>query len=372
MGIDGPITVRRARFQCSQSKALYCPADALLDLPPGEVTVSLARRAARLGTKMSFAELEEELREQHDVRVSDTTLDGLMNAVGAVAQRDRQARLVALEELPAGRSREEAVTVKLESPKRMYISCDGITYRTRYREADPEHQGEKRVIYQEMKVGTVFWQDHKERWHKQVVNGRENPERFGLSLWALAVECGMLKCPEVIFISDGGGWCQSVAQMYFKDALRILDWYHLVEHVWEAGRQLYPTDEAAAKRWVDTSVDHLHDSSGIGLLRHLEHCLQARGGGAASAWEKQALESLMGYVRPRLAITDYVEYRARGMVIGSGMMESTCKQVVEHRLKGNGMQWSESGALGMASLISHRLNGAWAEFWQSRPLQRAA
>jgi hypothetical protein len=371
MGLDGPLTIRRARFQCSQTKKMYCPADEQWDLPHGEVTVSLARRATRLATKMSFAELEEELREQHAVRLTDTTLDGLVNQVGAVAQRARQAMLDQLEKLPVGRSREEAVAVDLAAPQRMYVSCDGITYRTRYREADPEHRGEQRVIYQEMKVGTVFWQDAKERWHKRVTNGRENPERFGLSLWALAMACGMGTCPEVIFISDGGGWCNTVAQTYFKEAVRILDWYHLVEHIWAAGRQLYGLDEAAAKRWVAACVDHLHERSGIGLLRHLERGLAARGP-AAPALEKQALDDLLGYVRPRLAITDYVDYRAKGLVIGSGMMESTCKQVVEHRLKGNGMQWAESGALAMTHLISHRLNGTWTNFWQSRPLQRAA
>jgi len=74
----------------------------------------------------------------------------------------------------------------------------------------------------------------------------------------------------------------------------------------------------------------------------------------------------------RLAITDYVDYRAAGYVIGSGMMEATCKQLVGQRLKGSGMQWSEAGAVAMTALISHRLNGTWDAFWASRPLQRAA
>lgn len=77
-------------------------------------------------------------------------------------------------------------------------------------------------------------------------------------------------------------------------------------------------------------------------------------------------------MRPRLAITDYVDYRAAGYVIGSGMMESTCKQLVTQRLKGTGMQWSEAGALAMTGLIAHRINGSWDRFWASRPLQRAA
>jgi len=347
---------------------MHCPADEVLALPAGQLTASLARRALRLGTMMGFEELQEELQEQHDVRVTDMTLDALANACGSLAHGDRQARVDQLEKLPVGQARERAVPEKLPAPRRLYISCDGITYRTRYREADPEHKGQKRLVYQEMKVGTVFWQDDKERWHKRVINGRDNPERFGLNLWLLAVECGMLECAEVIFISDGGIWCNSVAETYFKQALRILDWYHLSEHVWQAGRWLYGPDEKAAQRWVNDCLDHLHASSGIGLLRHLERSWAARPD--AEARHKAALTDLMDYLRPRLPITDYLAYREKGYVIGSGMMESTCKQVVARRLKGTGMQWSEQGALAMTALVGLRLNGAWSNFWKTAPLQR--
>ena len=107
------------------------------------------------------------------------------------------------------------------------MSCDGVTYRTCYREPDPERPDEQHLIYQEMKAGTVFWEDTSGKWHKQVLGGRDDPARFGLSLWELAVRCGMLSAKEVVFISDGGAWCNTVAEMYFKDTTRILDWYHL-------------------------------------------------------------------------------------------------------------------------------------------------
>jgi hypothetical protein len=103
------------------------------------------------------------------------------------------------------------------------------------------------------------------------------------------------------------------------------------------------------------------------LLRHLLRSRKVR-----TLCDQTIIDELIGYVRPRLAITDYVEYRAAGYVIGSGMMESTCKQLVAQRLKGPGMQWSEAGALAMTALIAHRINGTWNRFWASGPLQRAA
>lgn len=369
IGLNGPITIRRARFQCGKTGAISIPLDDLLELPAGEVSVSLARRALRLGCCMSFEELQKELYEQHAVRLTDSTLDSLMQRVGGVAVADRKKNLEALEAATRGVARVGMVQNQgiIQTPQRLYISCDGITYRTRYREVDSQNPKEKRVVYQEMKVGCVFWQDSMGNWHKQVVVGRDDPQRFGLDLWQIAVRCGMLQAQEVIFISDGGGWCNSVAELYFKDATRILDWYHLSEHVWSAGRQLYPQKEEAAKGWVDRCMDKLHDFSGIGLLLHLERCLKSRGQGA-----EEALQPLLDYLRPRLEITDYVDYRSAGYVIGSGMMESSCKQVVGRRLKGPGMQWSEEGALAMTALVAQRLNETWDSFWESRPLRRAA
>jgi len=369
IGLHGPVVIRRARYRCSKSGKMICPLDSILDLPGCGVTVSLSRRALRLATFTSFGPLQEELWIHHGVRLSDSTLDMLMQEAGGVAEQDRQAEITQLSSASAGLHREELLTVdRVDSvPSRLYVSCDGVMYCTRYRELDAENPKERKLIYQEMKAGTVFWQDRNDRWHKQVISGRDKPEQFGLSLWALAVRCGMLQAAEVIFISDGGSWCNTVAEMYFKDATRILDWYHLSEHIWAAGRQLYPDDAKGAKRWVSTCLTHLHDSSGMGLLRHLERSRKVR-----TASGQAIIDELVGYVRPRVAITDYVDYRAAGYVIGSGMMESTCKQLVSQRLKGPGMQWSERGALAMTALVAHRLNGTWDRFWGSRPLQRAA
>lgn len=351
---------------CSETGRSVFPLDEALSLPSGAVTESLARRALRLATKMEFGELQEELREQHDARVTDSTLNTLMRKAGSVAYGEQQARVDKLEATPPGRKREKLVTAERKAPARMYISCDGTIYRTRLRQPDPQHKGCQSLVYQEMKVGCVFWQEMDGAWQKQVVVGRDGPERFGLSLWELAIRCGVRDCPEVLFISDGGIWCQTVAETYFKEARRILDWYHLCEHVWTAARALYPDDEKLASQWAEEGIEHLRDGGGVSLLHRLERCRRVRPEQDASA-----IDPLMNYLRPRLSITNYPDYRQHDYATGSGMIESTCKQVIG-RLKGPGMQWSEEGALAMTSLIAHRLNGTWNDFWRRRPLKRAA
>ncbi len=116
-------------------------------------------------------------------------------------------------------------------------------------------------------------------------------------------------------------------------------------------------------------MDVLEKCSGIGLLRFLRRSRQQRKSETAAV---AALDALIGYLEPRVAYTDYVEYKAKGYAIGSGMMESTCKQVVAQRLEGSGRQWSDPGAVAMAHFIVHRFNHDSDVFWASRPAHRAA
>jgi len=56
-----------------------------------------------------------------------------MQSVGQVAEGDQQTAVEELTRLPDGVAREEHSSAKepLARPKRMYVSCDGVLYRTR-------------------------------------------------------------------------------------------------------------------------------------------------------------------------------------------------------------------------------------------------
>ena len=62
----------------------------------------------------------------------------------------------------------------------------------------------------------------------------------------------------------------------------------------------------------------------------------------------------------------YDEYRANGYHIGSGVVESACKNVVQMRQKRPGMRWSAGGSQKVLNLRTYVLNGEWDEFWRSR------
>jgi len=49
---------------------------------------------------------------------------------------------------------------------------------------------------------------------------------------------------------------------------------------------------------------------------------------------------------------DYAEYRSNSSPIGSGIVESACKQIVSERLKLSGMRWTHAGAAQILTLLS--------------------
>jgi hypothetical protein len=72
----------------------------------------------------------------------------------------------------------------------------------------------------------------------------------------------------------------------------------------------------------------------------------------------------VGYLCKREALMHYPHYRQLGWPIGSGMVESANKVVVEARLKGAGMHWEASHVNPMLTLRNAVCNERWQACWQ--------
>ena len=107
-------------------------------------------------------------------------------------------------------------------------------------------------------------------------------------------------------------------------------------------------------------------AGGVRVERAYYHCRHCRTG--AMPWDARegltglqwtpGVKSLVGQLVGRLAYAESVEllglttglrmaypqFRARGLMIGSGLAEAACKVVVGHRLERAGMRWCRRGA----------------------------
>ena len=59
---------------------------------------------------------------------------------------------------------------------------------------------------------------------------------------------------------------------------------------------------------------------------------------------REEIEKLEGYLNNNSTRIDYKSYLKQGLMIGSGVVESSNRRVVTQRLKQAGMHWSKMGA----------------------------
>ncbi|HEX8990881.1 MAG TPA: ISKra4 family transposase [Anaerolineales bacterium] len=356
---DGEVVVERTRYRCRVCRHESIPADEQLCFGRHYISKPLAQRICQLATVEHWTRLERLVADQHGVHVGHEEMLELVHDAGGEAERQRRSEAQAWQATPADRRNWPTPEV---TPRRIYVSCDGIMYCSNRCEPDPQKSDRRRLIWQQMKVGCVYWETGDGHWHKQLVWGRESPEEFGAALFRLACRCGYRQATEKIFAADGGDWCWDIHARYFPDAVGILDWFHASEHVWETAHALH-ADEDAVRAWAEDALGRLGNHGGERLVRWLkDQRLQYRRN------KRQAVETLINYIEPRTWQTDYPRYRAADWQIGTGMIESTAKQLVGVRLKGPGMHWSERGALAITALRAHDLNGRWHSFWKSLTL----
>ena len=79
----------------------------------------------------------------------------------------------------------------------------------------------------------------------------------------------------------------------------------------------------------------------------------------------EAITDLERYLTNNKSRIDYQSYLKAGLMIGSGVVESSNRRVVTQRLKQAGMHWSKRGAEGVMALRAAYLSNSnrWTSFW---------
>jgi hypothetical protein len=84
----------------------------------------------------------------------------------------------------------------------------------------------------------------------------------------------------------------------------------------------------------------------------------------AAITQQEAVGKQLTYLRKRAALMQYRAYQQQGWPIGSGMVESANKVVVQARLKGAGMHWEPPHVNPMLTLRTAACSERWDEGWQ--------
>lgn len=153
---------------------------------------------------------------------------------------------------------------------------------------------------------------------------------------------------DLVFISDGALWLRQLMEKAYPQATLILDLYHAMEHIGQAGKAGLGTGQAAAD-WFDKQRKLLLNSKLDEVLANLQQLKMA----------PALRDSVCAYLQANRDRMDYKTYRERGLLIGSGAIESAHRTVMQRRLKRAGQRWSQNGAQRVLTLRVCAMSNRW-------------
>lgn len=363
----GEIRIERGRGKCRRCKKWRFPADALLGLPEqGTQSPGVQEIAALTVSKMPAPEAEAVVERLTGVKFSAATLARAARVQGQRAQEKRQ-RLDAQMSTPEGRRQQDGdlqLHLPLD-PFTLVIELDAWNIRERDahwgQSAALRAAGQEPARWHWAYGGTCFRLNQRAQTaggrpvilSRGTVMTRGGVEALKEQLWAEAMRRGLGRANQVLIVADGAVWIWNLAGDRFPGARQRVDFYHVSQHLWAVAHTLHPDDEAAARAWVEPLLAKLKEDASCEVITELE-ALQERLEGAA----QESVQKEVAYLQSHRERMDYGAAKKKGEPMGSGAMESTCRQY-QARFKRTGQFWSQTGDEALMCLETFRRNGRW-------------
>jgi hypothetical protein len=329
--------------------AFSYPLDQKLGLRPGQMSAELESLAGMTGAQLSFGQGSRLFEALTLIPLSDHSLAKATQAIGAEVQ--------AQEEEWVAQSRDavwlQAQDRLAERPKRLYGSLDAAKVHMRGEDDDP---------WRDLKVGAWFTttakppQKPEEDWKIEAENITYygdvlEAKDFGTLLWATGCQRQAQVADELVFLGDGAEWIWNLVQEHFPEAVQIVDWFHATEYIAPVANAAF-TDKTNRQAWSDQLRTDLWDGQLAEVIATFEHLTEHQRAGEAAT-------KAVTYFTNNQQRMDYPTYRAQGYQIGSGTIESGCKQIVSQRLKVAGAIWDLDNAIQTAKARAALLSDQW-------------
>lgn len=355
----GEVRYERPWYWCRACHRGRAPADQVLEVEQyRRVSGGLEQWLIALGAATDFREAAALLEELTGLHVAPETVRQYTERAGAaleVAQQMACGTVMATQE-PA-----EPVE---PAPGQLLVETDGVMVRYQ----DDWH---------EVKVGLVAGYAEGSLQAPSYVAAREGAEAFGRRLLTEGARRGALEVVgwtgplagkglaqlrPVVVIGDGAHWIWNLAAEHFGQRTEIVDYYHASQHLGEVARTVYGAESAEASVWAETQRATLREHGAAPVLGALQALA------APSPEAKALVRREQGYFQSNQQRMAYPVFRAQGLPIGSGAVESTAKHLVQLRMKRPGCRWSDRGAQGVLMVRAHRLSGrSWSGAAPLRP-----
>jgi hypothetical protein len=303
----------------------------------------------RLGTVVPFEQVPEQLGFFVGVAVSRATARRLTETAGAHLEAVEAAELAVLEALPP---------TPPAGPAVQQLSADGAMV--------PLVGGQWSEV-KLLTIGTVS--------DEPAAEGTTAPHTHDLSYFARLTDAetfgrlatletqrrGTASAGTVAAVMDGAVWLQGLVDLHRPDAVRILDFPHAAQRLSAAAEAIWGPDSARARCWAAVWRRTLRDGDLGDVLEAIATLPTETAADPAAA--QQVVAETLGYLGARWEQAQYAAFRARGLPIGSGCVESGHSVVMQARLKGRGMRWAPAHVNPLLALRCALVNDRWTDRW---------
>jgi hypothetical protein len=327
----------------------FFPLDEELELLPGSLTPHAHECLVRLGTWIpSFEQASKELANTLKVNVSEAMSRRRTEAAGAAYEAVQRQEVERVErELPSPPQGADKIQVSADGAMVPLVGGDWTEVKT--------------VAIGE--IGKTIGKEGKEVVRTEKISyfsRKVEAQQFNRLALGEMHRRGVEQAQQVAVPADGAEWSQGFVDFHCPEAIRILDFPHAAERVSEIGQAIFASDEA--QRWLEHQLHHLKHEGPTELLKELRR-LQTQHPTV------EILADNLAYLEKRKAHMQYPTFQAQGLPIGSGIVESGHKVVVQPRLKGAGMHWSPDNVNPMVALRTLVCNDRWHEQWPKIAVQ---
>jgi hypothetical protein len=239
----------------------------------------------------------------------------------------------------------------------MAVSVDATKVREKLGE-EITSRGRKRyeIGFKDAKIAAIS----EVRWDKRrkeakcvnisYVSAEEHADSFFKRVWVeMNRRSKDLSAQPIVFLGDGAEWIWNrVWDLANERSVLILDIYHAWEHLSDLCKVLCGEETEEFWQYFKRWTDLFYKGKVQKVIDQLRKIM-------VDARKQSILEALLGeikYFEDNKEKMHYDKYRKMKLPIGSGTVESACKNVIGGRMKGGGMTWSPSGADGMLQIRS--------------------
>ena len=342
-GILGDMSVERGYYHCAHCHQGHFPWDEQLRLSAQRLTPAAQELTALAGSVDSFAEAAlRTLVKMSGIRLSESTVQRTTEAAGQDLG-ERLERGVVLGPRKQWKWHKDA---QGRTCAYVSIDCTGIAMQG-------EHAGSK-ADSRMASIGMICNPLPRDANNRDTVAmpcdnvrylaGLYQLEELGPLLRRQGAQVGMDAVEQWLALIDGGSGLENFIQVNFPRAKIILDFRHATEHLEDFVDKYRP-----GKGGVKLLEAWCHTLKVAGGRRVLQRVARLR----RKEMTKEAAEEhrkLLTFLGNHLHKMDYPEYLRRGWQIGTGAVESACKNVINRRMCMGGMRWHEDGGDGVAHL----------------------